>query len=117
MLSGKVSNLIWLFRKTRFSQPIDQVLHVFWAFENGYPLLGAANAVSRIQAQNLSCFCMSIFQPSQLSVGRGQEGMAILVIGCSADRFTYPVLRIVILSEVIMGYARHQRRKAQCGRR
>ena len=41
----------------------------------------------------------------------GQEGMAILVIGCTANRFTQPVLRIVILSEVIIGHARHQRRK------
>ena len=45
---GSVSNLIWLFRKTRFSQPINQVLHIFCAFENGYPFLGAANAVSWI---------------------------------------------------------------------
>ena len=44
----KVSNLIWLFRETCFSQPINQVLHVFCAFENGYPFLGAANAVSWI---------------------------------------------------------------------
>jgi hypothetical protein len=44
----KISNLIWLFRKTRFSQPINQVLHIFCAFENGYPFLGAANAVSWI---------------------------------------------------------------------
>jgi hypothetical protein len=48
LLSGRASNLIWLFRKTRFSQPINQVLHVFCAFENGYPFLGAANAVSWI---------------------------------------------------------------------
>ena len=67
------------------------------------------------QAQNLSCLCMSIFQSSQLSVGRGQEGMAILVIGCTANRFTQPVLRIVILSEVIVGHARHQRRKMRDG--
>ena len=45
---GSVSNLIWLCRKTRFSQAINQVLHIFCAFENGYPLLGAANAVSWI---------------------------------------------------------------------
>jgi hypothetical protein len=45
---GSVSNLIWLCRKTRFSQPINQVLQVFCAFENGYPFLGAANAVSWI---------------------------------------------------------------------
>ena len=33
------------------------------------------------------------------------------MIGCTADRFTQPVLRIVILFEVIMGDARDQRRK------
>lgn len=42
----KVSNPIWLFRKARFSQPLNQVLHIFCAFVNGYPSLGAADAVS-----------------------------------------------------------------------
>jgi hypothetical protein len=53
-----------LWWKAGLSQPVNQVLQVFGAFENGYLLLGAADTVSWIQAQNLACLCTSIFHSS-----------------------------------------------------
>src|SRR5712672_1740719 len=108
--------VIRLFRQAGFSQAIEKVLSVFCTLEYRCSPLRRIDRVSWIDLQDLSCLGLSILQLPQLSVGRSQPDMTVLVVGRASRRFTEPMLGFTILLEQVMGFTQHQRCKMRMER-
>src|SRR5215471_7733211 len=75
------------FWQSRLSQAIAKVIAVFRSFQNRYLLL-RPKRVLRVDPQYLGGFRARIFYSSELSIGGGQKGVPVLVVGSTARCFS-----------------------------